>query len=297
MLPTDQLCTTVPLITDEQETTPIFHAGVLEFNIGRVWPRKWIREKTWYVIWAHAGFLHLEFCVESKCTQDQIDDTLWHDFIYQVRFCPPYSCTIRYFSMSTNCSTWCRSLLLSFSTCYLGILGLEEAIHCILAWTSHQRATSEKRTKALLSKCPLFRGSSVSASGRSSVIRWMVLLVQVTFSKHLYACTHTCTTEAATRCYTNYTMRSMRQTATYTDSWKQRLIVWGSNHIASKMLLAPYYIGGLTSQFHLIGSLITTKQKRTYRRGNFLCPTKGNGATSNNWTPQKLCFPSLQHLC
>jgi len=71
----------------------------------------------------------------------------------------------------------------------------------------------------------------------------------------------------------------------------------GSNHITSKMLLAPYYIGGLTSQFHLIGPLITTKQKRTYRRGNFLCPAKGNGATSNNWTPQKLCFPSLQHLC
>ena len=30
-------------------------------------------------------------------------------------------------------STWCRSLLLSFSTCYLGILGLEGAINCILA--------------------------------------------------------------------------------------------------------------------------------------------------------------------
>ena len=27
VLPTDQLRTTVPLITDEQETTPIFHAG------------------------------------------------------------------------------------------------------------------------------------------------------------------------------------------------------------------------------------------------------------------------------
>ena len=30
-------------------------------------------------------------------------------------------------------STQCRSLLLSFSTCYLGILGLEGAINCILA--------------------------------------------------------------------------------------------------------------------------------------------------------------------
>jgi len=93
--------------------------------------------------------------------QDLIDDTLWHDFIYRVHFCPPYSCTIRDFSMPRNCSTWCRSLLLSFSTCYLGILGLEATINCILARTSHQRTTSEKRTKALLPKCPLFRGSTV----------------------------------------------------------------------------------------------------------------------------------------
>jgi len=28
VLPTDQLCTTAPLITDKQETTPIFHAGI-----------------------------------------------------------------------------------------------------------------------------------------------------------------------------------------------------------------------------------------------------------------------------
>ena len=53
----------------------------------------------------------------------------------------------------------CRSLLLSFSTYYLGILGLEGAINCILARTSHQRTTSEKRTKALL---PLFGGSTVN---------------------------------------------------------------------------------------------------------------------------------------
>jgi len=33
VLPTDQLCTTVPLITDGQENTPIF---MQEFNIGRV---------------------------------------------------------------------------------------------------------------------------------------------------------------------------------------------------------------------------------------------------------------------
>ena len=58
-------------------------------------------------------------------------------------------------------STWCRSLLLSFSKCYLGILGLEGAINCILARTSHQRTTSEKRTKALLPKCPLFGGSTL----------------------------------------------------------------------------------------------------------------------------------------
>ena len=36
--------------------------------------------------------LHLELCVESKRAQDLIDDTLRHDFIYQVPFCPPYSC-------------------------------------------------------------------------------------------------------------------------------------------------------------------------------------------------------------
>jgi len=28
VLPTDQLGTTVPLVTDEQEITPIFHAGI-----------------------------------------------------------------------------------------------------------------------------------------------------------------------------------------------------------------------------------------------------------------------------
>ena len=65
------------------------------------------------------------------------------------------------FSFST---TWCRSLLISFSTCCLDILGLERAINCILARTSHQRTTSEKRTKALLPKYPLFGGSTVLQS-------------------------------------------------------------------------------------------------------------------------------------
>jgi len=36
VLTTDQLCTTGPLITDEKETTPIFYAGIPEFNIERV---------------------------------------------------------------------------------------------------------------------------------------------------------------------------------------------------------------------------------------------------------------------
>ena len=63
--------------------------------------------------------------------------------------------------VSVSVVHWCRSLLLSFSMCYLGILGLEGAINCILAWTSRQRTTSEKRTKALLPKCPLFGGSTV----------------------------------------------------------------------------------------------------------------------------------------
>ena len=66
----------------------------------------------------------------------------------------------RCFSFSST-RTWCRSLLLRFSKCYLGILGLDGDINCKLAWTSHQRTTSEKRTKALLPKCPLFRGSTV----------------------------------------------------------------------------------------------------------------------------------------
>ena len=38
-----------------------------------------------------------------------------------------------YITMARNCSTWCRSLLLTFRTRYLGILGLERAINCILA--------------------------------------------------------------------------------------------------------------------------------------------------------------------
>ena len=62
-----------------------------------------------------------------------------------------------------------RSLLLSFSTYYLGILGLEGAINCILARTSHRRTTSEKRTKALLPKCPLF-GGSIVIEAENSVI-------------------------------------------------------------------------------------------------------------------------------
>jgi len=63
--------------------------------------------------------------------------------------------------VSVSVVHWCRSLLLSFSMCYLGILGLEGAINCILAWTSHQRTTSEKKAKALLPKCPSFGGSTV----------------------------------------------------------------------------------------------------------------------------------------
>ena len=49
----------------------------------------------------------------------------------------------------------CRSLLLSFSTCCLGILGLEGAINCILARTSHQRTTS-KRGQKLCSQSVLY---------------------------------------------------------------------------------------------------------------------------------------------
>ena len=64
----------------------------------------------------------------------------------------------RCFSFSST-RTWCRSLLLRFSTCYLGILGLD--INCKLAWTSHQRTTSERGQKlcsqgVLYSEVPLY---------------------------------------------------------------------------------------------------------------------------------------------
>ena len=56
-------------------------------------------------------------------------------------------------------STWCRSLLLSFSICYLGTLGLEGAINCILAQTSHQKTTSGQKLcsqSVLYSEVPLY---------------------------------------------------------------------------------------------------------------------------------------------
>ena len=95
-----------------------------EFNIERVQtsPLKWIREKPWYkyVFWAHTGVLHLELHVELKCApkmwlMTHCDTT--SSISYQVCFCPLYSCTV-----------WCRSLLLSFSTCYHGILGLQRGL-------------------------------------------------------------------------------------------------------------------------------------------------------------------------
>jgi len=64
-------------------------------------------------------------------------------------------------SVSRNCSTWCRSLLLSFSTCYLDLIGFEGAMNCILARTSHQRTTSKRGQKlcsqsVLYSEVPLY---------------------------------------------------------------------------------------------------------------------------------------------
>ena len=58
---------------------------------------------------------------------------------------------------------WCkfRAPTVSFISRYPGILGVEVAINCILTRTSHQRTTSEERTKTLLPKCPLFGGSTV----------------------------------------------------------------------------------------------------------------------------------------
>ena len=40
------------------------------------------------------------------------------------------------------------------------------SINDLLARTSHQRTTSEKRTKLLLPKCPLFGGSTVAGNFR-----------------------------------------------------------------------------------------------------------------------------------
>ena len=46
------------------------------------------------------------------------------------------------------------------SASYNGQTG-NHTYNCILARTSHQRTTSEKRTKVLLPKCPLFGGSTI----------------------------------------------------------------------------------------------------------------------------------------
>jgi len=76
-------------------------------------------------------------------------------------------------------STWCRSLLISFSTCCLGILDLEGAINCILARTSHQRTTSERGQKlcsqsVLYSEVPLYvyvnRNTSIEISAHAPYI-------------------------------------------------------------------------------------------------------------------------------
>ena len=99
---------------------------------------------------------------------DQLSLHIWQDGDHRGRE-PEETIVDRSTDLASGCfsfsSTWCRSLLLSFSICYLGILSLEGAINCILAQTSHQRTTSEKRTKFLLPKCPLFGGSTVFHSG------------------------------------------------------------------------------------------------------------------------------------
>ena len=57
---------------------------------------------------------------------------------------------------------------------------IEGAINCILARTSHQRTTSEKRTKALLPKCPLFGGSTV-------LILTILLICRMNYKQHVVA--------------------------------------------------------------------------------------------------------------
>ncbi len=62
-------------------------------------------------------------------------------------------CFISWISASSLAS-WTRNRIYTDHTFYKSLIWQFE-------WTSHQRTTSEKRTKALLQKCPLFGGSTV----------------------------------------------------------------------------------------------------------------------------------------
>ena len=158
----------MPLTTDKQETTPIF---MEEFNIRRAWINVYIElQRSRGVAIAILGRqclmgrLLLRSSMRLIGLVDQLSVHIWHDGDHKAGSQRRQSWTdqqIWLLGVSVSVVHRCRSLLLSFSICYLGILGLEGAINCILARTSHQRTTSEKRTKVLLPKCPLFGGSTV----------------------------------------------------------------------------------------------------------------------------------------
>ena len=144
-----------------------------EFNIGRAWKFNLIlncrrAEGVAIAILGHRclmGRLLFRSSMRLIGLVDQLSVHIWQDGNHGAGSQRRQSWTdqpIWLPDVSVSVVHWCRSLLLNFSKCYPGILGLEGAINCILARTSHQRTTSKKRTKALLPKCPLFGGSTVA---------------------------------------------------------------------------------------------------------------------------------------
>ena len=141
-----------------------------EFNSGRVWKFELQRSRGVAIAILRRrclmGRLLLRCSVRLIGLVDQLSVhiSLWQDGDHRGRESEE-TIVDRSTDFASGCSVSVehrgRSLLLSFSTCCLGISGLGGAINCILARTSHQRTTSEKRTKALLPKCPLFGGSTL----------------------------------------------------------------------------------------------------------------------------------------
>jgi len=158
------------VVAPNEITTELVLPFMQEFNIGRAWKFNIELQRSRGIaiaILGHQclmGWLLLRSSMRLIGLVDQLSVHIWQDRDHRAGSQRRQSWTdqqIWFPDVSVSVVHWCRSLLPSFSTCYLGILGLVGAINCILAWTSHQRTTSKKRTKALLPKCPLFGGSTV----------------------------------------------------------------------------------------------------------------------------------------